>query len=187
MSAVRDLKNECYQCVSHKKVPGNCHIGCGNPDPNMQGDPHGVRNGWFFYPILFDPTWKAKLCSNFVSVAPAGQAEEPPSGTRYQVAKRLESFLKASLGAADNGMDYVGVAMPTQGEDQPFPSDWREQYRWLSCYAVTGTSEGHYVHVDGIDRRWEEVPLTRLFTIKTFGRFEEAWQIAKLCAEFFQA
>lgn len=55
---------ECYTCAYKETVPGTCHIKCNNPDPEMKGDPYGVRNGWFFYPILFDPTWKMKKCTN---------------------------------------------------------------------------------------------------------------------------
>ena len=56
--------NECYSCKHMYKVPGNTHIGCSNPDPNMTGRRHGIEKGWFFYPLLFDPVWKTKLCSN---------------------------------------------------------------------------------------------------------------------------
>jgi len=61
----RDMLNECYHCQFKKEVPGNAHIRCTNPDPKMKGNPHGVKNGWFFYPILFDPVWKTKMCSNY--------------------------------------------------------------------------------------------------------------------------
>ncbi len=30
----------------------------------MTGDQHGIR-GWFVYPLLFDPVWKTRVCSNF--------------------------------------------------------------------------------------------------------------------------
>jgi len=40
--------NEYYHCVYSYRMPGNSHIGCTNPDENMEGDSHGVRSGWFF-------------------------------------------------------------------------------------------------------------------------------------------
>jgi hypothetical protein len=46
-------------------VPGNCHIACSNPDMHMTGNKHGIVNGWFFYPVLFDPIWMTKECSNY--------------------------------------------------------------------------------------------------------------------------
>jgi hypothetical protein len=35
------------------------------PDPDMTGSVHGIINGWFLYPISFDPIWKTKDCNNF--------------------------------------------------------------------------------------------------------------------------
>ena len=56
---------ECGKCIHKRSVPGNCHIECAKPDPDMTGDPHGIKNGWFIYPLLFDPTWATKDCDNF--------------------------------------------------------------------------------------------------------------------------
>ena len=60
-----EAAKECYECVYKRSVPGNTHIECANPDPEMTGDPHGIKEGWFMYPILFDPTWKTKKCYTF--------------------------------------------------------------------------------------------------------------------------
>ncbi len=57
-------EKECYSCRFKKSVPGNSHISCSNPDPKMTGDSHGIKNGWFMYPVFFDPSWKTKMCSN---------------------------------------------------------------------------------------------------------------------------
>jgi len=57
--------NNCNKCKHRRSVPGNTHISCAKPDPNMTGDPHGIKNGWFIYPILFDPTWMTKKCNNY--------------------------------------------------------------------------------------------------------------------------
>ena len=61
----RNKSNECYFCKHRREVPGNAHIRCAKPDPKMSGHPHGVLNGWFIYPVLFDPTWKDRDCANF--------------------------------------------------------------------------------------------------------------------------
>ena len=61
----QDMRNECYHCKHKRAVPGNAHIQCVKPDADMVGNEHGVREGWFMYPLLFDPTWKEKLCSNY--------------------------------------------------------------------------------------------------------------------------
>lgn len=65
MGKTRDFRNECYHCKYKREVPGNCHIKCVKPDPDMTGNQHGIRNGWFMYPLLFDPTWKESLCQNY--------------------------------------------------------------------------------------------------------------------------
>lgn len=71
-----DVQNECHRCTHKRTVPGNCHgqtprgrspktIKCAKPDQHMTGNQHGINNGWFFYPSLFDPTWKTKKCVNY--------------------------------------------------------------------------------------------------------------------------
>ncbi len=61
----KTMLNECHSCNNKRTVPGNCHIRCANPDPKMTGDKHGMEKGWFFYPGLFDPVWKTKMCTNY--------------------------------------------------------------------------------------------------------------------------
>lgn len=62
----RDMKTECWPCHFKLNNPFSCHIGCRMPDLKMTGNQHGIDRGWFFYPILFDPVWKTKLCDNFL-------------------------------------------------------------------------------------------------------------------------
>jgi hypothetical protein len=31
----------------------------------MIGNEYGRKNGWFYYPTLFDPTWKEVDCANY--------------------------------------------------------------------------------------------------------------------------
>ena len=61
------MATSCYTCVHKREVPGNAHIRCANPDSGMTGDEHGIKKGWFFYPMLFDPVWMTKECSNYES------------------------------------------------------------------------------------------------------------------------
>jgi hypothetical protein len=56
---------KCYKCIHKREVPGNAHILCAKPDPAMTVDEYGVRKGWCYYPLLFDPVWLTKPCSNF--------------------------------------------------------------------------------------------------------------------------
>jgi hypothetical protein len=61
----QNMHDECYTCRHARKVSGDCHIACANPDPEMTGNPHGITKGWFHYPVLFDPVWKTKDCNNY--------------------------------------------------------------------------------------------------------------------------
>lgn len=67
MKVTMKAMTECHSCEYRRLVPGNSHIQCANPDPGMRGDSHGIRMGWFFYPLLFDPTWKLVECANYKS------------------------------------------------------------------------------------------------------------------------
>jgi hypothetical protein len=41
-----------------------------NPDKlNIKGNPHGIRNGWFNWPMNFDPTW-LEQCEGFHAKPP---------------------------------------------------------------------------------------------------------------------
>lgn len=37
---------------------------CAKPDIKVKGDEWGIKNGWFIYPILFDPIWGSG-CTNY--------------------------------------------------------------------------------------------------------------------------
>ena len=53
----QDMKTNCYKCKYRGTIPGGCHTRCLNPDPEMTGDEHGIKNGWFNFPWNFDPIW----------------------------------------------------------------------------------------------------------------------------------
>lgn len=61
----RNKMNECHSCKNQASIPGDCHISCKKPDPDMTGNPHGKARGWFFYPFNFDPCWKTRDCANY--------------------------------------------------------------------------------------------------------------------------
>lgn len=75
--------NECYQCKYRGDVPGDTHSCCKYPGNNtgffgifdeynmenrrklnIRGDAHGISNGWFLWPITFDPVWLIN-CNGF--------------------------------------------------------------------------------------------------------------------------
>lgn len=57
-------KPDCYKCVHRLSVPGDCHSRCNNHNAKVSGAAHGIRNGWFFWPVNFDPTW-LQSCDGF--------------------------------------------------------------------------------------------------------------------------
>ena len=95
------MKANCYKCKYRGTVPGDAHSRCNHPkitqDSNafgalmdmmagnnieaakeleIEGDPHGIRSGWFMWPANFDPVW-AVNCNGFV--AKAKSKEKPCS------------------------------------------------------------------------------------------------------------
>lgn len=59
------METNCYKCKNKESVLGNAHIKCNKPDLFMTGREQGIENGWFYYPLLFDPIWRTKECDNF--------------------------------------------------------------------------------------------------------------------------
>jgi len=51
------MKIDCHKCVHKLDNPGTCHIRCNNHQAIVNGHPHGIRNGWFNWPLNFDPVW----------------------------------------------------------------------------------------------------------------------------------
>lgn len=77
-------KPNCYKCEYRGTVPGSCHSSCNHPKVKdnqltslmsgflgiqMQGlevigSRHGRENGWFMWPMNFDPVW-LESCDGF--------------------------------------------------------------------------------------------------------------------------
>ncbi len=79
----------CYKCRYRSNVAGDCHSCCEYPDNdtgilsffaganiknmkklNIKANPHGVKSGWFMWPVNFDPTW-LENCDGFESIEKA--------------------------------------------------------------------------------------------------------------------
>ncbi len=52
------------------------------------------------------------------------------------------------------------------------------RYRWIAVFPVTGSNEGHYIHVDLIWQGMSSEGRTPLFLLKTFGGSADAIAIA---------
>jgi hypothetical protein len=92
--------------------------------------------------------------------------------------------LRAVLDEDDLIDEYFSLSIET---DQTFVS-LVQDYRWIACYAVTGGSEGHYIHVDLIDGYDGDYngKAQHLITGKTFLGLDHALKIANRCAELLR-
>ena len=60
----------CRQCAYKSNIVGNTHISS-NLDWGKSkyqaptGNPHAIRNGWYIFPVNFDPTWQEEPCKEF--------------------------------------------------------------------------------------------------------------------------
>ena len=76
-----EFRDRCYSCGYKQNVPGNAHIRCAfawaksnlTPPP---GSAYGVSQGWYIFPLLFDPTWMLEPCGAWAEEA----AEETLAG-----------------------------------------------------------------------------------------------------------
>jgi hypothetical protein len=57
-------KPNCYECIHRCDVPGDAHSQCNNKNAQVTASKHGVRRGWFMWPINFDPVWLV-TCDGF--------------------------------------------------------------------------------------------------------------------------
>ena len=89
-------KPDCYKCKYRRDLSGDCHSQCGvfgtgslqmvafamyvNCDEKgVVGDPHGIKNGWFNWPLNFDPTWLEK-CSYYEPKEETGTDSQAQGG-----------------------------------------------------------------------------------------------------------
>lgn len=78
-----EKKFNCYKCEYRGTIPGDAHSCCRYPGVTLSmvdflimgnwrlisklgisGDPYGIRNGWFMWPVNFDPVW-LRSCDGF--------------------------------------------------------------------------------------------------------------------------
>jgi len=52
-----EKKPNCYECAHRREVPGSAHSRCNNHKAKVTGNAHGIRSGWFKWPLNFDPAW----------------------------------------------------------------------------------------------------------------------------------
>ena len=97
----------------------------------------------------------------------------------------IGGYIVETIPETINGIyEYLSESMPDDLVDEYFSNMARhnkrggdpfpQEYNWIACYAVTGGSEGHYVHVDVITGDKREL----LYLAKTFQGMGQALKIA---------
>ena len=133
-----------------------------------------------------------------------------PSRTIREVGRFLR--LKLSRSPATKNIESFGESysisdmMQAWSREEPLgfssSSTWesvRNRFRWVAAYAVTGTSEGHYVHIDLVcetadetgmnlpDRKIRARRAVTVFTGKTFEGMDAAYTVARRVAALLDA
>lgn len=105
----------------------------------------------------------------------------PTIDTEGRTVQDVLTDLNAALAAQGLEPDEYGFSDITRLVSHDRKSaPWPARYRWIAVFAVTGGSEGYYVHIDAIvshdgGRREERTPLG---LAKTFSGMEHALKIA---------
>jgi len=84
----KPIKPDCYTCIHRGTVPGDAHSCCNHPSLGsinegealciamlglikkttgaieVKGNRHGILNGWFMWPVNFDPVW-LETCTGY--------------------------------------------------------------------------------------------------------------------------
>ncbi len=66
------MSTDCYKCGYKDNNPGSAHIRCKHnwkkSERSMpKGNPHGIKNGWWIFPVNFDPAWMLGNCPAFTT------------------------------------------------------------------------------------------------------------------------
>lgn len=82
-------------------------------------------------------------------------------------------------------LDYVSTGMGSSEKmyfsmEQSIPQLKSGRY-FIACYAVQGSSEGHFVHIDLVTGMGT---FKRICLIKTFSGADDAWRIARIAHDF---
>ena len=94
-----NTKPNCYKCKHRRDADGSSHSRCGHPligelgqfaelaflvkgirgpamkRMNVSGDAHGIRSGWFMWPLNYDPIW-LETCEGYEPLPPAPQEKK---------------------------------------------------------------------------------------------------------------
>lgn len=86
-------KKGCSTCAYKTSIPGDSHIGCSfawekSENNPPKADSHGIKMGWYTFPINFDPAWQQEECKSHSKV------KEPDMVTQVNPLQSILSMLK---------------------------------------------------------------------------------------------
>jgi hypothetical protein len=58
---------DCTKCDHCQSISGNEHKKCNNLKAIVKGNNYGVKMGWFFWPVNYDPVWLIS-CNGFSNI-----------------------------------------------------------------------------------------------------------------------
>lgn len=101
-------KAACYSCPMRRNLPGDCHSSCSAVGrTRVAGNPHGVAQGWFLWPLAFDPIWLER-CTLFEAVLEA--AIEAARSAHEKLEARIDDGEGAGEEKADGKAEADGEA-----------------------------------------------------------------------------
>ncbi len=86
-------KNTCFNCAYRTDIPGDAHIGCSFAWEKSENKPPkaneaGVKNGWYMFPLNFDPVWQEEPCKEH------SDTKKPEMVTQVNPLQAIISMLK---------------------------------------------------------------------------------------------
>ena len=60
----------CHSCAYKRNITGDAHISCAfdwkkSKNKPPQANSHGIKSGWYMFPVNFDPVWQTSPCEEF--------------------------------------------------------------------------------------------------------------------------
>jgi len=88
-----EKKNTCGSCAYKTNIPGDSHIGCSFAWEKVdvkppKADPHGIKSGWYTFPLNFDPNWQQEECKSHSEV------KEPEMVTQVNPLQSILSMIR---------------------------------------------------------------------------------------------
>jgi hypothetical protein len=120
------MKPNCYECKWRGDLPGSAHSCCGHPanhnladnpllevlsifasvgrippvdisnELGVKGNSHGINNGWFNWPLNFDPIWLEE-CKGFTPKSGGGEKSETEQNDPRRADPQVESVSQSDL------------------------------------------------------------------------------------------